>query len=129
MLALHNKRRDMLSKGVFCSIIVHICILQQLLLKQLGSWNLSAPTSPYILELATLDYHMFLQKKALHGQRFASDDEIMAAVCTWLWSQLKTLFLDGIRRLVNHYKYALEKVVIMLRNNTLYICYRLLYMK
>jgi len=34
-----------------------------------------------------------------------------------------------VRRLVNRYKYALEKVVIMLRNKTLYICYRLLYMK
>jgi hypothetical protein len=40
-------------------------------------------------------------KEALRGQRFASDDEVKYVVHTWLWSQLKTFFVNGIRRLVN----------------------------
>ena len=50
------------------------------------------------------DYHMFGQlKEALHGWRFASDNELKDTVHMWLQSQLKTFFTVGIRRLVNHY--------------------------
>jgi hypothetical protein len=37
----------------------------------------------------------------MHGQRFATDDEVKGAMHMWLQSQLKTFFTDGIRRLVN----------------------------
>jgi hypothetical protein len=47
-------------------------------------------------------------KEALLGWRFASNDEIKDT-CTWLRSQPKTCFADGIRRLVNHYTVCVEK--------------------
>ena len=60
MLALCNKHKGMLSK-IFCSIIVHICILQQLLLKQRQLKFEVLPHPPYILDLAALDYRIFWQ--------------------------------------------------------------------
>jgi hypothetical protein len=65
---------------------------------------------PYSPDLAPLDYHMFgTLKEALRGRRFAIDDEVKDVVHTWLRSQPKTFFADGIRKLVNLNTICIEK--------------------
>jgi hypothetical protein len=47
-------------------------------------------------------------KETIHSC-FATDDDVMAAVHTWLRSYPETFFAHGIRRLVNSYTIATEK--------------------
>jgi hypothetical protein len=86
------------------------------------------PHPPYIPYLAASNCHMFgSPTEASLGRNFASDDAVKDAVRTWLWSQPKNFFADGVRRLVYRYTTCFEKNgVIMLRNDTLCICHRLL---
>jgi hypothetical protein len=80
------------------------------------------PHPAYSLDLAALGYDMFVSlKEALHGWRFASDEEVKDAVHMWLQSQLKSLFADRIRRLVNCYTICIEKSGIILRNGSLHL--------
>lgn len=56
------------------------------------------------------DCHVFGPlREVLHVQRYANDYEDKDTVHTWLWSQPKNLFADGIRRLENCYKICAEK--------------------
>ena len=49
--------------------------------------------SPYSLDLAPLDYHLFLGlKKQLKGYHLSSDAEVIAATETWLDGQLSDFF-------------------------------------
>jgi hypothetical protein len=83
---------------------------------------------PYSLDLAPLGYHMFgpLNKPCM-------DEDL--PVMTKLWTQCvasittKTFFADGIKRFLTATQYVFKKEVIMMRNDTLHICHRLLYMK
>ena len=68
-------------------ICIHIPVIIQLKFKIL-------PHPPYNPDIAPSDYHMFGPlKEALHGRRFASEDEVKDAVHVWLRSQLKKLSL------------------------------------
>jgi len=56
----------------------------------------------HLLKKTPSDYHVFGPiREALHGQKYASDYEVQDVVHMWLWSQPKTSFADGIKRLVN----------------------------
>jgi hypothetical protein len=46
----------------------------------------------------------------------------------WFLSEPKTFFAGGIIKFVNHYTVHTGRGMIVLRNDTLCICYRLLYM-
>lgn len=141
----HSYRRMLMQYGEHCiaqkeflySTMKHNCILQQLLFKQSGSWRLTAPpppsythahTPPVQSNLAALDCHMFglLNKPCV--DKFASDCDIKDTVHTWLWSQSKSFFSCGIRRLVNCYTICVEKGMIMLRNDTHFVFLTYCYM-
>jgi hypothetical protein len=40
-------------------------------------------------------------KEYLRGQKFADDDEVMAALQSWLKATQKSFFLEGFRKLVD----------------------------
>ena len=59
---------------------------------------------PYSPDLVPPDYHLFGPlKEALRGSRFTSDQEVKEAVHAWLAAQLKTSFLEGVRKLVQRW--------------------------
>ena len=65
---------------------------------------------PYSPDLAPSDYHQFGPlKEALRGRRFTSDQELKNAVHEWLGAQPKTLFSEGIKKLVQLWKKCIEK--------------------
>jgi hypothetical protein len=52
------------------------------------------------LDLASSDYHLFgTMKGFLGGKRFRNNDEIIAAVQSWIHEQPKTFFETGIKKL------------------------------
>ena len=52
--------------------------------------------------MAPSDFHLFgPMKEHLRGQKFADDDEVMEAVQGWLKATPKSVFLEGIRKLVD----------------------------
>ena len=56
---------------------------------------------PYSPDLAPSDFHLFgPMKKHLGCQTFADDEEVMAAVQSWLKVTLKSFFLKDFRKLV-----------------------------
>jgi transposase len=58
------------------------------------------PHPPYSPDLAPSDYHLFgPMKKVLGGKRFQNNDEVIAAVQSWIHEQLKTFFETGIKKL------------------------------
>jgi len=55
------------------------------------------------------DFHLFgPMKEHLRGQKFA-DDEVMEAVKSWLKATLKSIFLEGIRKLVDRWTKCVVK--------------------
>ena len=104
-------------KGFFCSTIRCVRTPRQIPLKQSGSRNLKffhPPTPQYSTDQVPSDYHMFGPlRKCLAHEHFP------------VMIKLKTL---RIRRLVNRYATSgTKKREIMLINDTLCICHRLLY--
>jgi histone-lysine N-methyltransferase SETMAR len=64
----------------------------------------------YSPDLAPTDYHLFgLLKNALGGRRFYTDNEVREAVHKRLRDQQKTFFLNGIRKLMDHWTKCIEK--------------------
>jgi hypothetical protein len=58
------------------------------------------PHPPYSPDLAASDYHLFgPMKGVLGGKRFRNNDEVIAAVQSWIHEQLKTFFETGIKKL------------------------------
>jgi hypothetical protein len=53
--------------------------------------------------------HVWASKRSLACTKVCSDYEAQDTVHMWLWSQPKTFFADGIRRLVSCYKIYAEK--------------------
>ena len=45
----------------------------------------------------------------IRGRRFTPDQEVKEAVHAWLTAQLKTLFSEGIRKLVQRWTKCVEK--------------------
>jgi len=65
--------------------------------------------SPYSLDLALLDYHLFPRlKKQLKGCHFSSDMEVIAAAETWLDGQPSEFFLSDLQRLQQWAKKCIE---------------------
>jgi hypothetical protein len=110
-LPICNKHRGLLSKMVLLlhnNMCPHSVAANIEAIKRLKFGLL--PHLPYRPHLALWDYHMFEPlKEALHGRRFADDDEVKDAVHTLLWSQQITFFADGIRKLVNCYTMCVKK--------------------
>lgn len=68
------------------------------------------PCLLYSPNRAPTKYYAFgALREAYHGWRSASDDEVKDTVHTWLQSWPNTLFVNGIRSLVNCYKIRVEK--------------------
>ena len=64
----------------------------------------------YSPDLAPSDYHLFGRlKNALRDRRFSMDIEVREAVHKRLRDQLKTFFLEGIRKLVDRWTKCIEK--------------------
>jgi len=60
------------------------------------------PHPAYSPILTTYNYHISgLLKHVLHGCQFANNEEVNDMVHTWLQTQEKTLFEDGIRKLMD----------------------------
>jgi hypothetical protein len=58
------------------------------------------PHLPYSPDLAASDYHLFGPiKGVLGGKRFRNNDEVIAAVQSWIHKQPKTFFETGIKKL------------------------------
>jgi hypothetical protein len=65
---------------------------------------------PTLQTLARSDYRLFgLLKMALRGSRFGSDEEVKQAVHSWLCDHPKTVFCDGIKKLVERCKKCVDK--------------------
>jgi len=64
---------------------------------------------PYSPDLALSDYHLFPGlKNQLKGRHFSSDQEVIAAVETWLDGQRSELFLGGLQKLERRAKKCIE---------------------
>lgn len=100
-----NKRKDFLTKWVLLlhnNTCLHSTAPTIEEIKQL-KFNIFLHL-PYGADLSSLNYYLFgPTKETLHWWRFAFVDDIKGIVHTWLWSQLFTLFTDGIRKLVYCY--------------------------
>jgi hypothetical protein len=60
------------------------------------------PHPPYSPDLAPSDYLLFgPMKRVLGGKRFRNNDEVIAAVQSWIHKQPKTFFETGIRSFQN----------------------------
>jgi hypothetical protein len=58
------------------------------------------PHPPYSPDLAPSDYHLFgPMKRILGGKRFWNNDEVIAAVQSWIHKQSETFFETGIKKL------------------------------
>jgi hypothetical protein len=59
---------------------------------------------PYSTDLAPFDYQLFGPMKGfLGGKRFRNNDEVIAAVPSWIHKQPKTFFETGIKKLPEHW--------------------------
>jgi hypothetical protein len=76
------------------------------------SSNLNFPTSlppPHNPDLTPSDCQISGSlKEAFHELKYASDGRLKDAVGTWLQTQPKNVFVDGIRRYVKRYKLCVE---------------------
>ena len=65
---------------------------------------------PYSLNVAPSDFHLFgPMKEHLRGQKFADDSEILEAVQSWLKAVPKSLFLEGIHKLLDRWTKCVVK--------------------
>ena len=63
--------------------------------------------SPYSLDLAPLDVHLFGPlKDALRGTRFDYDESVIRAVRTWLRDEETNWYREGIHALVSRWRKA-----------------------
>jgi hypothetical protein len=89
-------------------MIISVCILWQLLLKQSGSWNLVSPPVGGEIKLqwiiTCLDYY-YMEPCMDKVWPMTTKDVVHIG----LRSQMKTSFADGIKRLANRYTICFEK--------------------
>ena len=109
--AFRTKRRGLLSKKVLLlhdNARPHTANQTVETINHLGFEVLEHPA--YSPDLAPSDYHLFGPlKNALRGRRFSTDKEVREAVHKCLRDQLKTFFLEGIRKLVDRWTKCIEK--------------------
>lgn len=109
--AIRSKRRGLLSKGVVLlhdNARPHTAAHTAETLQKLNFEVLAHPT--YSPDLAPSDYHLFGPlKEALRGRRFTTDEALKEAVHSWLASQPKTFFYEGIRKLEQRWTKCVEK--------------------
>ncbi|GFS84174.1 mariner Mos1 transposase [Trichonephila clavipes] len=95
--ALQNKRRGMLSKGVLLlhdNARPHTSRTTQKLIKSIG-WTV-LDHAPYIPDLAPRDFHLFRYlKHSLSGKCFSDNEEVKAAVNSWLSNQATDFFEES----------------------------------
>ena len=99
---IQNKSRGMLSRGV-CLLHdkerPHSAHLTTTLLEKF-KWDI-LDHLPYSPDLASSDFHLFLQlKKHLNGKKFNYDDEVQEEVMTWFKGQAADLYESGKQKLV-----------------------------
>lgn len=109
--AIRSKRRGLLSKGVVLlhdNARPHTAAHTAETLQKLNFEVLDHP--PYSPDLAPSDFHLFGPlKEAIRGRRFSSDEPLKEAVHSWLASQPKTFFHEGIRKLEQRWTKCVEK--------------------
>jgi hypothetical protein len=82
---------------------------------------------PYSPDQASSDYHLFGPLiESLRDCRFTSDQEVKDAAHAWLTAQLKTLFSEGIRKLVQQQTKCIEKPGDYNENDHSYLCSQLI---
>ena len=63
------------------------------------------PHPPYSPDLAPCDFYFFpLLKRDLKGNHCTSDDEVKAAVASWIREKSEEYFSDGIKKLVTRWE-------------------------
>ena len=68
------------------------------------------PHPPYSPDLAPCDFFLFPNlKKSLAGQKFESNEEIIAATEAYFADLQKTFFLDGLKKLENRRVKCIEQ--------------------
>jgi len=73
-------------------------------------WNLLKSTEEWRFNMAPSDLHLFgPMKEHLRGQNSADDDKVMEAVQSWLKATSKSIFLEGIRKLVDRWTKCVAK--------------------
>jgi hypothetical protein len=64
------------------------------------------------------DFHVLRPVIEAHREiRFSSDEEVIGAVQNWLKTQPKTVFFDGIKKLVNSWNRCVESRGITLKSD------------
>jgi len=110
--AVRTKRRGLLSKKVLLLLHdnarPHTASHTVETINHLGFKVLEHPA--YSPDLAPSDYHLFGPlRNALQGRRFSTDKDVQEEVHKCLHDQPKTFFLEGIRKLVDHWTKCIEK--------------------
>jgi [histone H3]-lysine36 N-dimethyltransferase SETMAR len=103
--AIKNKRPGLLTRGVLLlhdNARPHTARLTLEAINNLGFELLPHP--PYSPDLAPSDYHLFgPMKKALGGQKFASDLAVQRSVQQWIEQLPTSFFATGIEKLVHRW--------------------------
>ena len=109
--AIKSKRRGMLRRGVLFhqdNAPVHKSQVAMAAIRDAGFEILDHP--PYSPDLAPSDFHLFSKlKESLRGQRFQTDDDVMAAVNEWFQEQTEEFFLHGIKGLEHRWVKCIER--------------------
>jgi histone-lysine N-methyltransferase SETMAR len=98
--AIRLKRRKRQNSVCFLqdNVRPHTAALTMATLLKL-KWDV-VPHPPYSPDLAPSDYHLFGPvKRVLGGKRFRNNDEVIAAVQSWIHEQPKTFFETVIKKL------------------------------
>ena len=108
--AIRRKRRGLLSKGVVLlhdNTRPHTAAHIAETLRNLKFQVMTHP--PYSPDLALSEFHLFGSlKEALRNCQFTSDKEVKEAMHAWLAAQSKTIFSEGIRKLVQRWTKCVE---------------------
>jgi histone-lysine N-methyltransferase SETMAR len=95
--AIRRKRRGLLSSGVWrqCANARPLTTLHTVQRIQDLNWR-CYPQTPYSLDLALSDFHLFWPlKDALRGRHFRSGEEVKEAAYDWLAQQPKDFYPRG----------------------------------
>jgi histone-lysine N-methyltransferase SETMAR len=102
--AIHLKQRKRQDSVCFLqdNVRPHTAALTMATLLKL-KWDV-LPHPSYSPDLAPSDYYLFGPiKRVLGGKRFRNNDEVIAAVQSWIHKQPKTFFETGIKKLPEHW--------------------------
>jgi histone-lysine N-methyltransferase SETMAR len=104
--AIWKKRHGKMSKNIILlhdNPCPHTENLAKAKLATMG-WKV-VTCSPYSLDLAPSDFHLFRPMKVdLGGQKFRTDDELKHGVLNWLHSHAKTFHATGVTNFPRQWK-------------------------